>query len=94
METCDYEEDCSGFIKSQKTNWSLEWTSCNDTIVDQIVKIFPDVVLKFDQTHRKPGMYSGRKKPLGKRCIPFLWDGPEFCGPIEQGSVRAIYQGY
>ena len=22
LETCDYEEDCSGFIKSQKTNWN------------------------------------------------------------------------
>ena len=86
-----YEEDCSGFIKSKKTNWSLEWTSCNDTIVDQIVKIFPDVDLKFDQKHPKPGYSRYTEKRWDRRCIPFLWDGSEFCGPIEQRSVRAIY---
>ena len=91
FETCDYEEDCSGFFKSQKTNWRLEWTSCNDTIVDQIVEIFPDVDLKFDQIHPKPGIYG--KKASGRRCIPWLWDGPEFCDPIGFPSKKEVVGG-
>ena len=91
LETCDYGEDCSGFFKSQKTNWTLEWTSCNDTIVDQIVEIFPDVDLKFDQIHPKP-KYPWAKVS-GRRCIPKLWDGPEFCDPIGIPSKKEVFGG-
>ena len=75
FETCEYKEDCSGFFKSQKTNWSLEWTTCNDTIINEITKIFPDTDLKF-----------GDDYAWGRRCIPTVWGGVEFCGSIEDGS--------
>ena len=80
FETCDYQEDCSGSIKSQKTNWAFEWTSCNITITNQIRQIFPDVDLKFEE-------------PLawGQRCIPRQWSGPEFCGPVTKESSRSFY---
>ena len=77
LETCDYKEDCSGHFKSQKTSWSLEWTSCNDTIINEIRKIFPDTYLRFDE-----------ESVWRRRCIPKEWSGVEFCGPIKEKSAR------
>ena len=38
-----------GTSKAKRQKMVLEWTSCNDTIINEIRKIFPDIYLRFDK---------------------------------------------
>ena len=70
----DESEKCYGFFKDQKNSWSLEWYTCDETIMNSIRDIFPGVHIAFER----------EEKGRAKSCLPRVWYGPETCDKAEE----------
>ena len=65
---------CYGFFRDQKHSWSLEWETCDETIMNSIRNIFPGVHILFDR----------EEKGRARSCLPRVWNGPETCDKYEE----------